>query len=140
MPHHVQAGTVLQAGGKSHTCFLENYLTTEMENTGVETQKVNWTDMKLHLLKIMLMFKQINYLWLDNNFILDTNKGYCEGMSLGFPIEGIVETKNTATAVMGHSHFQILTDVINIHNMSLGSSRNHRAFLEEDQMASVLNN
>ena len=111
-----------------------------MKNTGVETQKVNWSDMKLHLLNILLMFKQINYSWLANNFILDTNKVYCEGMSLGFPIEGINETKNAATAVMGHSHFQLLTDVINIHNMSVVSSRNHRVILEKDQMASAINN
>ena len=79
--------------GEESQCFLENYLTTEMKNTGVETQKVNWSDMKLHLLKILLMFKQINYSWLDSNFILDTNKVNCEGMSLGFPIEGINKAK-----------------------------------------------
>ena len=64
-----------------------------MKTTGVEIQKVNWTDMKIHLLKILLMYKQIDYQWLDNNFILDTNKWYCEGMKLGFPIEDIVQTK-----------------------------------------------
>ena len=55
-------------------CFLENVLTTEMKATGVEIQKVNWTDMKIHLLKILLMYKQIDFQWLDNNFILDTAK------------------------------------------------------------------
>ena len=74
-------------------CFLENFLTTEMKATGVEIQKVNWTDMKLHLLKILLMFKQIDFQWLGNGFILDTNKVYCEEMKLGFPIEDIVKTK-----------------------------------------------
>ena len=111
--------------GADSQCFLENYLTTEMKTTGVEIQKVNWTDMKIHLLKILLMYKQIDYQWLDNNFILDTNKGYCEGMALGFPIEDIIQTKNTAKAMMGHRDYQILTNVIKFHNMSLLSSRNH---------------
>ena len=124
--------------GTGSQCFLENFLTTEMKATGVEIQKVNWTDMKLHLLKILLMFKQIDFQWLDNNFILDTNKVYCEEMKLGFPIEDIVKTKNTAKAVMGHRNYQILTNVIHFQNLSLLSSKNHRAFLETKKMASVL--
>ncbi|MED5543592.1 MAG: hypothetical protein VX721_05820, partial [Thermoproteota archaeon] len=59
-------------------------------------------------------------------------------MNLAFPIEHIVKTKNMAKAVMEHSNYQILTDVIHFQNLSLLTSKNHRAFLQTDKMASVL--
>ena len=126
--------------GADSQCFLESYLTTELKTTGVEIQKINWTSMKTHLLKVLLMYKKIDYQYLNNSFILDTNNGYCEGMALGFQIENIVHTKNTAKAMMGHRDYQILTNVMTYHNMSLLSSRNHRAFLGADKMALVLKN
>ena len=100
-------------------CFQENFLTTEMKASEVEIQKVNWTEMKLHLLKILLMFKQIEFQWLGNGLILDTNKVYCKKMTLAFPIEHIVKTKNMAKAVMAHHNYQILTDVIHFQDLSL---------------------
>ena len=61
-------------------------------------------------------------------------------MSLGFKIEDIVHTKNTAKAVIGHKEHQILTNVVRFHNMTLMASRNHRVFLDDQKMALVLKN
>ena len=72
--------------GADSQCFLESYLTTELKTTGVEIQRIDWTSMKIHLLKVLLMYKKIDYQYLNNSFILDTNNGYCEGMALGFQI------------------------------------------------------
>ena len=96
--------------------------------------------MKINLLKLLLMYKRMDYLYLDNSFILKSNRAYCEGMSLGFKIEDIFHTKNTAKAVIGHTEHQMLTNVIRFHNMSLMASRNHRVFLNDQKMTLVLKN
>ena len=57
--------------------------------------------MKVNLLKLLLLYKKMDYLYLNNSVIVDSNRAYCEGMSLGFKIENIVHTKNTAKAVLG---------------------------------------
>ena len=126
--------------GAESQCFLESHLTTERKTTGVESEIINWNSMKINLLKLLLMYKRMDYQYLNNSFILDTNRGYCEGMSLGFKIADIVNTKNTAKAVIGHKEHQILTNVVRFHNMSLMASRNHRVFLDDQKMALVLKN
>ena len=119
-------------------CFQETFLATEMKASEVSIQKVNWKEMKLHLLKILLMFKQMEFQWLGNRLILDTNHIYCDQMNLAFPIENIGKIKNLAKTVMPHNEYQILTDVIHFQNLSLMTSKNHRAILQTDKMASLL--
>ena len=59
-------------------------------------------------------------------------------MNLAFPIEHIETTKNLAKAVMTHNNYQIFTNVIHFQNLSLLTSKNHRAILQTDKMASLL--
>ena len=86
------------------------------------------------------MFKKIEFKWLGNGLILDTNHLYCDQMNLAFPIENIRRIKNLAKTVMPHNGFQIFTDVIHFHNLSLVTSKNYRAILQTDKMAALLQN
>ena len=111
--------------GAASQCFLESHLTTERKTTGVENEVINWNRMKVNLLKLLLLYKKMDYLYLNNSVIVDSNRAYCEGMSLGFKIENIMHTKNTAKAVLGKKEHQLLTNVIRLHNMSLVASKHH---------------
>ena len=126
--------------GAASECFLESILRTERKTTGVEIEVINWNRMKVNLMKILLLYKKMDYIYLNNSVIVDSNRAYCDCMSLGFKIENIEHTKNTAKALLGQIEHQLLTDVIRLYNMSLVTSKHHRVFLNDQKMSLVLKN
>ena len=67
------------------------------------------------------MFKRIEFKWLRDDLIWDIHHLYCDQMSLGYPIEHIRKTINLAKTEMPNTRFQIMTDVIHFHGLSLGA-------------------
>ena len=126
--------------GEASECFLESILSTERKTMGIENEVINWNEMKVNLMKILLLYKKMDYIYLNKSVIVDSNRAYCEVMSLGFKIENIEHTKNSAKALLDQIEHQLLTDVIRMGNMSLVKSKHHRVFLNDQKLSSVLKN
>ena len=73
--------------GEASECFLESILSTERKTMGIENEVINWNEMKVNLMKILLLYKKMDYIYLNKSVIVDSNRAYCEVMSLGFKIE-----------------------------------------------------
>ena len=63
---------------------------------------------------------------------------YCQYMSLGFRMEKIEAAKNAAQAVIHNSKYQLLTDIINMGNLSFVRSTHNRALLDDIKLSSLL--
>ena len=126
--------------GGSSECWLESTLGTERKSLEIENEVINWDELKLHMLKTLLLYKRMEYTYLDKNIMVDNNMAYCEFMSLGFKIENIEVAKNSAKAVLHQMEHQLLTDVIRMGNMSLVTSTHHRVFLNDQKLSSLLKN
>ena len=121
-------------------CFLESMLGTERKSLGIENEIINWDEIKLHMLKTLLLYKRMDYIYMDKSILVDSNRAYCEFMSLGFKIENIEVARNSAKAVLHQMEHQLLTDVIRMGNMSLVTSTHHRVFLNDQKLSSLLKN
>ena len=126
------------ARGEASQCLLESMLGTERKSLEIQNEIFNWDELKLHMLKTLLLYKRMEYIYLDKNIMVDNNMAYCEFMSLGFEIEKIEVAKNSAKAVLHHMEHQLLTDVIRMGNMSLVTSTHHRALLNDQKLSSLL--
>ena len=126
--------------GEASECFLESILRTERKSLGIENEVINWDEIKLHMMKTLLLYKIMDYIYMDKSILVDSNRAYCEFMSLGFKIENIEVTRNSAKAVLHQMEHQLLTDVIRMGNMSLVTSTHHRVFLNDQKLSSLLKN
>ena len=124
--------------GESSECWLESTLETERKSLEIENEVINWDELKLHMLKTLLLYRNMDYIYLDKNIMVDHNMAYCEFMSMGFKIEHIEVAKNSANAVLHNMKYQLLTDVIRMGNMSLVTSTHHRALLDYQKLSSLL--
>ena len=115
-------------------------LVTERKSLGIENETFNWDEIKLHMLKTFLLYKKLDFIYMENNILVDSNRAYCEFMSLGFKIENIEVARNSAKAVLHKMEYQLLTDVIRMGNMSLVTSTHHRVFLNDQKLSSLLKN
>ena len=83
--------------GDASQCFLESMLETERKSLGIENEVINLDEIKLHMLKTLLLYKRMDYIFLDKSILVDSNRAYCQSMSLGFKIEHIEVTRNSAS-------------------------------------------
>ena len=70
--------------GEASECLLESMLGTERKSLEIENEVINWDEIKLHMLKTLLLYKRMDYIYMDKNILVDNNRAYCESMSLGF--------------------------------------------------------
>ena len=59
--------------GGSSTCWLESSLETEMKPWDIEIELVNWDKLKLNMLKTLMLYRKLDYSYLDKNIIVDKN-------------------------------------------------------------------
>ena len=50
-------------------CFQETFIASELKVSEVSFQQINWKEMRNHLLKVLLMFKRIEFKWLKDDLI-----------------------------------------------------------------------
>ena len=117
-------------------CYKENYISSRLQESSVTYQEIHWTDIREHLLQILLLFNKNRLVWVTQDIFLDTNNNYCIQMSLGFPIESIKDTlvltkKHVPTA-------QILSDVINHEGSVILSSVHHQTILPTNKIDPLL--
>ena len=124
--------------GGSSTCWLESTLETQKKPWEIEIELINWDKLKLNMLKTLMLYRKLDYSYLDKNIIVDKNMAYCQYMSLGFRMEKIEVAKNAAQAVIHNMKYQLLTDIIRMGNLSFVTSTHHRALLDDKKLSSLL--
>ena len=111
---------------------------TERKPWEIEIELINWDKLKLNMLKTLMLYRKLDYSYLDKNIIVDKNMAYCQYMSLGFRMEKIEVAKNAAQAVIHNMKYQLLTDIIRMGNLSFVTSTHHRALLDDKKLSSLL--
>ena len=104
----------------------------------METEVVDWGRMRLDMLRKLKMYSNLDFIYLKDNMIIDVNGQYCMQLSLGFKIDSITTTKNTATAAIPHNRpYQLLTDIYKLGNLSFVKSAHNKALLNNSQMSTL---
>ena len=137
----VFSGAQCSGTGKSKVspCMGESNWHTTLEPWDTETEVVNWEKMRLDLLRKLKLYSNLDFIYLKDNMIIDVHGQYCLQLSLGFKIETITSTQNTATAAMPNNRpFQILTDICHLGNLSFVKSVHNKALLNDNQMSTLL--
>ena len=120
-------------------CMGESSWDTTLEPWDTEIEYVNWGRMKLDLLRKLRLYRNLDFVYLRDNIIIDVNGQYCQQLSLGFKIETIITMKNTATAAMPNNRpYQILMDICHLGNLSFVKSVHNKALLNDNQMSTLL--
>ena len=84
---------------------------------------------RTYLLRILLLFKRNEFIWVKDDLIWDVHHKYCAQMDLGYPIENIRDIINLAKTEMPNSRFQIMSDVTHYNGLALMTSQNYKTIL-----------
>ena len=123
---------------ETSTCWVESSLETQMKPWDIQIEFINWERLKLDMLKKLRLYRNLDYIYLARNIIVDKNFQYCQYLSLGFRMEKIEAAKNAAHAVIHNMTYQLLTDIVNMGNLSYVRSTHNRALLDDIKLSSLL--